>query len=152
MNVVITLPKQLIIAIIEGTKTFEMRKCRPKHMKVGVDGFFVVEKGTKRIHCWCRVDEIQTVSGLFSLTKETCKMLAVSKEYVDTYRSNAKFIYLWRIGKVNRFEDGAVTLEDLVVDRAPVWIDIFLSLFRLTSQTEWARNSVPMLRRNTIIW
>ena len=41
MNVVITLPKQLIIAIIEGTKTFEMRKCRPKHMKVGVDGFFV---------------------------------------------------------------------------------------------------------------
>ena len=119
MNVVITLPKQLIIAIIEGTKTFEMRKCRPKHMKVGVDGFFVVEKGTKRIHCWCRVDEIQTVSGLFSLTKETCKMLAVSKEYVDTYRSNAKFIYLWRIGEVKRFEDGAVTLEDLVVDRAP---------------------------------
>jgi len=46
-------------------------------------------------------------------------MLAVSKEYVDTYRSNAKFIYLWRIGKVKRFEDGAVTLEDLVVDRAP---------------------------------
>lgn len=119
MNVVITLPRPLTIAIIEGTKTFEMRKCSPKHMKVGVDGFFVVEKGTKIIDCWCRVDEIQTVSGLFSLTKETCKMLAVSKEYVDTYRSNAKFIYLWRIGKVKRFEDDAVTLEDLVVDRAP---------------------------------
>ena len=119
MNVVITLPKPLIIAIVEGLKTFEMRKCQPKHMKVGEDGFFVVEKGTKRIHCWCRVDEVQTVSGLFSLTKDICKKLAVSQQYVDNYRSSAKFIYLWRIGKVKRFEDGAVTLDDLVVDRAP---------------------------------
>ena len=79
MNVVITLPKQLIIAIIGGTKTFEMRKCRPKHMKVGVDGFFVVEKGTKRIHCWCRVDEIQTVSGLFPLRKKRVKCLLCLK-------------------------------------------------------------------------
>lgn len=119
MNVVITLPKQLILAIIEGRKTFEMRKCRPKHMKVGVDGFFVVEKGTKKVRCWCRVDEIQSVSNLCFLTRETRKKLAVSIDDVDAYRSNAKFIYLWRIGKVKRFEDGAVTLEDLVVDRAP---------------------------------
>ena len=119
MNIVITLSLPLIQAIIEGRKTYEMRKAIPKHLRVGEDGFFVVEKGSKRIHCWCRVDEIQHVSGLFSLTEDTCKMLAVSKEYVDTYRSNAKYIYLWRIGKVTRFEDGAVTLEDLVVDRAP---------------------------------
>ena len=119
MNIVITLPKPLVIAIIEGTKTFEMRKCLPKHMKVGEDGFFVVEKGTKRIHCWCRVDEIQTVSGFFSLTKDICKKLAVSQQYVDNYRSGARFIYLWRIGKVIRFENGAVALNDLLVDRAP---------------------------------
>ena len=96
-----------------------MRKCLPKHMKVGEDGFFVVEKGTKRIHCWCRVDEVQTVSGLFSLTKDTCKKLAVSQQYVDNYRSGARFIYLWRIGKVIRFEKGAVALNDLLVVRAP---------------------------------
>ena len=119
MNVVITLPKPLIIAIIEGTKTFEMRKCLPKHMKVGEDGFFVVEKGTKRIHCWCRVDEVQTFSALFSLTRNLCKKLAVSQQYVDNYRSGAKFIYLWRIGKVNRFEKDAVTLKDLCIEKAP---------------------------------
>lgn len=119
MNILITLPRNLIIAIIEGTKTFEMRKCLPKHMKVGEDGFFVIEKGTKKIRCWCRVDEIQTFNNFSPITNETCKMLAVSREYVDTYRSNAKFIYLWRIGKVKRFEDDFVTLEDLVVDRAP---------------------------------
>ena len=119
MNVVITLPKNLIDAILEGKKLFELRKSMPRLLRKGEDGFFVVEKGTKCIRCWCRVDEIQIVSGLFSLTKETCEMLAVSKEYVDTYRSNARFIYLWRIGKVKRFEDGAVTLEDLVVNRTP---------------------------------
>ena len=119
MNIVITLPKNLIDAILEGKKILELRKSMPRLLRKGEDGFFVVEKGTKCIRCWCRVDEIHIVSGLFSLTKETCEMLAVSKEYVDTYRSNAKFIYLWRIGKVKRFEDGAVTLEDLVVDRAP---------------------------------
>lgn len=119
MNIVITLPKQLIIAIIEGTKTFEMRKCLPKHMKVGEDGFFVVEKGTKRIHCWCRVDDVRKVSGLFPLTNDTCKKLAVSQLYIDNYRSGAKFIYLWGIGKVKRFENGAVSLNDLLIDRAP---------------------------------
>ena len=91
----------------------------PRFLHQGEDGFFVVDKGTKNIRCWCRVDEIQIVSGLFSLTKEMCEMLAVSQQYVENYRSGAKFIYLWRIGKVKHFEDGAITLADLIVDRAP---------------------------------
>lgn len=118
MNIVITLPRQLINAILDGTKTFEMRKCIPKYMKVGKDGFFVVEKGTRNVHCWCRVDGIQEVP-CFSLTEEKCKVLAVSKEYVDKYCSNKKFVYLWRIGKVVRFQAGEVTLKDLVVDTSP---------------------------------
>lgn len=119
MNIVITLPKNLTDAILEGKKLFELRKSMPRFLRKGEDGFFVVDKGTKNIRCWCRVDEIQIVSGLFSLTKEMCEMLAVSQQYVENYRSGAKFIYLWRIGKVKHFEDGAVTLEDLIVDRAP---------------------------------
>lgn len=118
MNIVITLPRQLINAILDGTKTFEMRKCVPKHMKVGKDGFFVVEKSTRNVRCWCRVDGIENVL-CFSLTEETCKVLAVSKEYVERYCSNKKHVYLWRIGKVVRFQVGEVTLRDLVVNRAP---------------------------------
>lgn len=119
MNVVITLPIELIRAIKKGKKTLEMRKSFPRLLKVCVDGFFVVEKGTKKIHCWCRVDNIQKVSSLIPLDENTCKRLAVSQEYINNYKSGGQFIYLWRIGKVISFEDGAVSLNDLYVDKAP---------------------------------
>lgn len=35
MNILITLPKHLIEKIVSGEKKFEMRKCLPKHMKIG---------------------------------------------------------------------------------------------------------------------
>ena len=57
MNILITLPKHLIDKIISGEKKFEMRKCLPKNMRLGEDGFFVVEKGTNEVRCWCRVDK-----------------------------------------------------------------------------------------------
>lgn len=59
MNILITLPKHLIDKILSGEKEFEMRKCLPKKMKIGEDGFFVVEKGTDNVRCWCRVDEVR---------------------------------------------------------------------------------------------
>ena len=59
MNILITLPKNLLEKIISGEKEFEMRKCLPKHMKIGEDGFFVVEKGTDDVRCWCRVDDVR---------------------------------------------------------------------------------------------
>jgi hypothetical protein len=40
MNILITLPKNLLEKIISGEKEFEMRKCLPKHMKIG-EGFTV---------------------------------------------------------------------------------------------------------------
>ena len=58
MNILITLSKELINEILSGNKKFEMRKCIPKNLKIGEDGFFVVEKGTDLIRCWCRVDSI----------------------------------------------------------------------------------------------
>lgn len=119
MNVAITLPKKLTDAILNGEKLFEMRKVMPRHLRIGEDGFFVVDKGTRNVRCWCRVDEIQTISTAFSVTRDIRKKLAVSRQYVDKYRSGAKFIYLWRIGKVIRFEDSKVTLKDLVIDRTP---------------------------------
>lgn len=119
MNIVITLPIELIRAIKKGNKTLEMRKSFPRLLKVCEDGFFVVEKGTKKIHCWCRVDNIQKVSSLIPLSENTIKKLAVSQLYVDNYRSGSQYIYLWRIGKIIRFKDSAVTLNDLHVDKAP---------------------------------
>lgn len=116
MNILITLPKHLIEKIISGEKKFEIRKCLPKNMKLGVDGFFVVEKGTNDIRCWCRVDEVRETyidhysAGWFA------PRLCVSEEYIEKY-ANSEKVYLWKIGKVNVLQD--LCRDSLFVDKNP---------------------------------
>lgn len=116
MNILITLPKNLIEKILSGEKKFEMRKCLPKQMKIGVDGFFVVEKGTDDIRCWCRVDDVRETyinhynAGLFA------PRLCVSDEYIEMY-ADSKKVYLWKIGTVVPFE--GFKRSSLCVDKNP---------------------------------
>lgn len=114
MNILITLPKDLIEKIISGEKVYEMRKCLPKNMTIGVDGFFVVEKGTSDVRCWCRVDKaIDTYLDHYCaawFARPTC----VSEEYMLKY-ADGKKVYLWRIGKVIKID---------VLDRSSLGVDI----------------------------
>jgi len=116
MNILITLPKDLLEKIISGEKKFEMRKCLPKNMKIGEDGFFVVEKGTDDVRCWCRVDEVRETyidhysAGWFA------SRLCVPEEYIEKY-ANGKKVYLWKIGKVLNLQD--LTRGSLFVDKNP---------------------------------
>ena len=98
----ITLPKHLIEKIISGEKKYEMRKYLPKYMKIGKDGFFVVEKGTDKIRCWCRVEYFFKMYGCHC-EGWFASRLCVSKEYIRKY-SKGKQVYLWRIGKVVVFD------------------------------------------------
>lgn len=103
MNILITLPKTLLEKIISGEKKFEMRKCYPKFMKIGEDGFFVVEKGTSKIRCWCRVDDIfETDINMYSV-KLLASQLCVNEQYIRKY-ANGKRVFLWEIGKVITFD------------------------------------------------
>lgn len=116
MNILITLPKNLLEYIINGKKEFEMRKCLPKLMEIGVDGFFVVEKGTDDVKCWCRVDEVRETyidncnASLFA------SRLCVPVQYIEKY-ANGEKVYLWKIGKVIVFE--SIKRASLIVDRNP---------------------------------
>lgn len=94
MNILITLPKNLIEDIISGKKKYEMRKFQPKYMRVGKEGFFVVEKGTDKIRCWCRVD-------------------AVRKPIIDSKQR----VYLWKIGKVKVFD--CLKRDPLLIKKNP---------------------------------
>ena len=122
MNILITLPKHLIEKIILGEKKFEMRKCLPKYMRIGVDGFFVVEKGTDDVRCWCRVDETyisiidRCSAGYFANLENLANKVKVSENYIEKY-ANGKKIYLWKIGKVNVFE--CLGRGSLGVDKNP---------------------------------
>ena len=116
MNILITLPKNLIEKIISGEKLYEMRKCLPKNMKIGEDGFFVVEKGTDDVRCWCRVDTVNKTYINNYLMDWYVSNLGVPAEYIEKY-ANGKKVYLWKIGKVIVLQD--LTRGSLFVDKNP---------------------------------
>lgn len=100
MNVLITLPKYLIDKILSGEKQFEMRKSIPRKMIIGKDGFFVVEKGTDQVRCWCRVEE--TIETRITEVKAAglSSSLCVSPKFILKYAPIGKKVFLWRIGEV----------------------------------------------------
>ena len=116
MNILITLPKHLIDKILSGEKKFEMRKCLPKNMRLGEDGFFVVEKGTDKVRCWCRVDVVYGTFIDHYSTDWFENRVGVSYEYVKKY-ANGKQVYLWKIAKVKKLQ--GLWRSALMVDKTP---------------------------------
>ena len=116
MNILITLPKNLLDKILSGEKKYEMRKCLPKNMKLGEDGFFVVEKGTDEVRCWCRVDKITETYIEDNSIDWYASRLCVPAEYIEKY-ANGKKVYLWQIGKVKVFQ--GFCRDSLLVDKNP---------------------------------
>lgn len=116
MNILITLPRNLVEKIISGEKKFEMRKCVPREMKLGVDGFFVVEKGTDAVRCWCRVDGYEETFIDHYSAKWWGPVLCVSSEVVEKYAYNQR-AFAWKIGKVITLE--SIKRDSLLVDRNP---------------------------------
>ena len=117
MNVLITLPKKLLESILSGDKTFEMRKSKPKMMKVGEDGFFIVEKGTDEVRCWCRVDEVREMVMTEEIAVCYSKCLCVTPRFILNYAPVGTKVYLWGIGK--RMELLDLCRDSLCVDRNP---------------------------------
>lgn len=116
MNILITLPKFLLEYIISGEKEYEMRKCLPKDMEIGVDGFFVVEKGTDVIRCWCRVDGVRENYIDHYSAERLAPRLCVPVEYIERYANNKK-VYLWKIGETIELQ--GLKRDTLCADRNP---------------------------------
>ena len=119
MNVLITLPKHLIDAIITGKKTFEMRHVKPKLMNVKEDGFFCVEKGTDNVRCWCRCDSISEVFVAYNSFIGWEEFLAVPREFIFKYVEGKEKVYMWHIAEVVKFEEDSLCRDSLIVDRNP---------------------------------
>lgn len=117
MNVLITLPKHLLEKIISGDKQFEMRKTLPRQMKIGEDGFFVVEKGTDEVKCWCRVDLVILADMTKQLAIKYSRLLGVTPEFVINYAPVGTSVYLWGIGKVMKLQD--LYRDSLFVNKNP---------------------------------
>ena len=116
MNILITLPPNLVEKIISGEKKYEMRKCVPEHLRLGVDGFYVVEKGPDNVRCWCRVDYNLKVYPDSLMVKKYASRIGVSEAYMNRY-ANGKKVYLWHIDKVISFSN--LKRDSLYVRRNP---------------------------------
>lgn len=116
MNILITLPKHLIDKILSGQKRFEMRMCLPRNMRLGVDGFFVVEKGSDKVVCWCRVDVVYGTYIDHYNADWFASRLCVSYEYIEKY-TNGKQVWLWKISKVIKLQD--LSRCALMIDKNP---------------------------------
>lgn len=119
MNVLITLPKHLIDAILSGKKQFEMRLSKPAQMDLKKDGFFCVEKGTDNVRCWCRCDAIVAMDSNKVLPRLWSKYLAVNKEYIAKYCAHGRKVYFWHIEEVVQFEEESLCRDSLFVDHNP---------------------------------
>lgn len=117
MNVLITLPKELIEQLLCGHKKFEMRKSFPTNLKLGSDGFFVVEKGTHNIRCWCKVDFVM-IRNIGPIEAQNLSWdLCVSAEFIRDYARDGKPVLLWGIGCV--IELNGLTTKDLGIKTNP---------------------------------
>lgn len=116
MNILITLPKHLIDKILSREKKFEMRRCLPKNMRMGEDGFFAVEKGTDKVRCWCRVDAAMVTFIDHYSAEWFSTRLCVSDEYIEKYADSRK-VYIWKIGKVKELQ--GICRDSLMIDKNP---------------------------------
>ena len=117
MNILITLPKDLLDKIMSGEKKYEMRKCLPKLMKAGEDGFFIVEKGTDNIRCYCGVKNVIEVTMSQEIAEQYASDLCVTPQFILSYRPVGTKVYLWEIDSVSRFNN--VTRKCLGIDNNP---------------------------------
>lgn len=117
MNILITLPKHLLDKILSGEKKYEMRKCLPKQMKIGEDGFFVIEKGTDKVRCWCRVDSVIHTGMNAHVAEQFSDDLCVTPQFILNYAPVGKDVWLWKIGKVVEIQD--LFRDSLCVDKNP---------------------------------
>lgn len=119
MNIVITLPRHLIDAIISGEKTIEIRKTQPKHFEVCHDLVYVVEKGTHHVVIAFTIKYFSYYHNnlvAWHYCKDKC---AINETWFRRYTDNAKYVILWHIDIVNTFPIPVELFKELGVSRAP---------------------------------
>ena len=100
MNIVITLPVNLIAEILEGRKLFEIRTKIPANFNINRDVVYVVQKGTQKVVLYFTIEKFITDLDLDlgQNAKYIAKNAAVPIGWLKTYAKNKDRIHAWVIG------------------------------------------------------
>lgn len=118
MNVVITLPDNLIKAIVWGEKFIEIRSKKPLHFDKNNDVVFVVQKGSKKVPLYFTITRFFCYDELID-SEYLAKKAAVSVKYIDNYRKDNDYIYAWEIGCACKVDCPFDLYRDLKIDKNP---------------------------------
>ena len=119
MNVVITLPKTLIEAILWGEKSFEIRSKLPLHFDEKKDVVFVVQKGTKEIPIYFTIKTFYGYSILEDVNSILAKHAFVPYSFIEKYRQSKKRVYAWVIGCACKVSCPSDLYNDLKIAKNP---------------------------------
>lgn len=97
MDVVITLPKNLITAIVSGAKTIEFRKSYPKDFDCRETRVFVIEKGTRNVVAYFLVSDFQYETNPVEIWRDYSIQIGVPFFWFMAYAPGCRDYYLWRI-------------------------------------------------------
>lgn len=104
MNVIITLPSNLIQLIKEGKKSIELRKTCPLFFKPQKDVIYICEKGTGNVVGYMTIKRIIGTKNKFGILANWSKYIAVSPEWITDYIKDAEKLYGFLIGKYKSFD------------------------------------------------
>lgn len=134
MNIVITLPRELIVEIINGRKSVEVRTSIPRRFYNDEDVVLVVEKGTHNIPILFSIKQFITYDDGYIAFRNSSKDAAVSEEWLLTYCLGAKQICVWVIGRVCLIVNHGNATSTIGLKKNPqafVYNDYDIAQFRL---------------------
>lgn len=104
MNIVITLPIDLISHIVEGRKTIEVRKNFPKNFKLNEDWVYVCCAGQHKIMIAFKVKMLVTSNNPAWVWKHYGGQIRCPYQWWKEYTSKGNALKLWFIDNVRVLE------------------------------------------------
>lgn len=119
MNIVITLPAELIAAILDRKKSIEVRSKLPLHFDSGNDVVFVSMKGTHKIPIYFTVKKFVVYGSSYTNDEQIANAASVPVKWITDYRESKRFIYAWVIGYVCELENPVFVWNALQMTNNP---------------------------------
>lgn len=119
MNIVITLPVNLIAEILEGRKKFEIRTKIPANFNIYRDVVYVVQKGTHKVILYFTIVKFITGLDLNKNARYIAKKAAVLTGWLKAYAENKSIILAWEIGCYCKLTDCSEVYKQLGIKTNP---------------------------------
>ena len=100
MNLVITLPTDLIAAILDKKKSIEIRSKLPINFDTQHDVVYVCQKGFQRVPIYFTIKDYIVFGSSYANDEKIANNASVPVKWIIDYREGRRFVYAWVIGYV----------------------------------------------------